>query len=48
VHLHGYDVEKPVGPQQPARYDLPATINGVFVIELEDAREQIGQLTVDP
>jgi len=48
VHLHGYDIEKPVGPQQPARYDVPATINGVFVIELEDAREQIASLTVNP
>ncbi len=48
VHLHGYDIEQPVGPQRPARYAVPATINGVFVIELEDAKVQIAQLTVEP
>ncbi len=40
VHLHGYDIEKPVG-RSSLPGTTPATINGVFVIELEDAREQI-------
>lgn len=48
VHLHGYDIEKPVGPGAPARYDVPATINGVFEIELEDSSVQLAKLTVEP
>ena len=48
VHLHGYDIEKPVGPGEPARYDVPATINGVFEVELEDSSVQLAKLTVEP
>jgi hypothetical protein len=48
VHLHGYDIEKDVGPGNPARYSVPATIPGVFVIEIEDTGVQIGKLTVEP
>ena len=48
VHLHGYDVEKRVTPNRPAGYSLPAKIDGVFVIELEDTGVQIGKLTVEP
>ena len=29
-------------------YDLPATLEGVFEAELEDRKEQIIQLTVEP
>jgi hypothetical protein len=48
VHLHGYDIEKEVGPGNPARYSVPATIPGVFEIEIEDTGVQIGKLTVEP
>ena len=48
VHLHGYDIEEPVGPGRPARFSVPATINGVFEIELEDSGGQLAQLTVEP
>ena len=48
VHLHGYDIEKPVGPGNPASYSVPATITGVFEIEIEDTGVQIGKLTVEP
>ena len=48
VHLHGYDIEKPVGPGAPASFDVPAGINGVFEIELEDSGVQIAELTVEP
>ena len=48
VHLHGYDVAKDVGPGAPARFAVPATINGVFEIELEKSAVQIAELTVEP
>lgn len=48
VHLHGYDIEKPVGPGQPARYAVPATITGVFEMELEDSGVQLAKVTVEP
>jgi hypothetical protein len=49
VHLHGYDIPKEV-PQGggTVTYDLPATLEGVFEAELEDRKEQIIQLTVEP
>lgn len=48
VHLHGYDVAKDVGPGAPARFVVPATINGVFEIELEKSAVPIAELTVEP
>lgn len=48
VHLHGYDVTRRLAPGAPARFDLPATIEGVFEAELEGAEEQVVSLTVRP
>lgn len=49
VHLHGYDVAKEVPKGGgTVTYDLPASIEGVFEAELEDRKEQIIQLTVNP
>jgi hypothetical protein len=49
VHLHGYDVMKeiPAGGGS-VTYDLPASIEGVFEAELEDRKEQIVEMTVNP
>ena len=49
VHLHGYDVAKEV-PEGggTVTYDLPADIEGEFEAELEDRREQIVALKVEP
>jgi hypothetical protein len=49
VHLHGYDIPKEI-PEGggTVTYDLPATIEGVFEAELEDRKEQIIELTVEP
>ena len=33
IHVHGYDIEKEVGPE-PVRVSFPATITGIFEIEL--------------
>lgn len=48
IHLHGYDIMKEVEAGGSASFDFPATIEGVFEAELEDRKEQILELTVNP
>jgi FtsP/CotA-like multicopper oxidase with cupredoxin domain len=53
IHLHGYDIEKPVEPGQPARFRFTADIEGIFELEshvAEDAGRNplVGKLTVEP
>jgi hypothetical protein len=48
VHVHGYDLMKDVAAGQTITMSFPASITGIFEIELEDRAEQIGQLRVDP
>ncbi len=48
VHLHGYDISKDVEPGDPASFDFPATIEGVFEAELEGRGVQILELRVNP
>ncbi len=47
VHLHGYDIEKEVGPGAPARFTFKADITGRFEVELHPST-QIAQLDVTP
>lgn len=46
VHLHGYDVSKPVRAGGTARLAFRATIPGRFEVELEERGVQIAELTV--
>jgi hypothetical protein len=53
IHLHGYDIEKPVEPGQPAQFNFIADIEGIFEIEshvAEDAGREplVAKLTVEP
>ncbi len=48
VHLHGYDVEKPVGPGNAAKFSVPATITGRFEVELHNTATPIAEVTVEP
>jgi hypothetical protein len=48
VHLHGYDVEKPVGPGKAASFSVPATITGRFEVELHGNATPIAEVTVEP
>jgi len=48
VHLHGYDIEKPVGPGKAAKFSVPATITGRFEVELHDTATPIAEVTVEP
>jgi hypothetical protein len=48
IHVHGYDFMKDVAAGGRARFNFPATISGSFEIELENRKEQIAALTVEP
>jgi hypothetical protein len=48
VHFHGYDVHKDVKAGGQVTFDVPATIEGRFVVELEDHKQQIAEVEVDP
>ena len=47
IHFHGYDVAKDVKAGGSVEYDVPATIPGVFEVEIEDTTTQIAEITVD-
>ena len=48
VHVHGYDIGKEVDAGGSVGFDFPATIEGVFEVELESRGEQILELRVNP
>ena len=48
IHVHGYDIMKDVEAGGSVSFDFPATLEGVFEAELEDEKEQIVELTVEP
>lgn len=48
VHLHGYDLSKPVAPGQTFELKFVAATAGRFEIELEKAGLTLGNLEVQP
>jgi hypothetical protein len=48
IHFHGYDVGEDVKAGGSVEFDVPATITGVFEVELEDRATQIAEITVNP
>jgi len=48
VHFHGYDVGKDVKAGGTVRFHMPATIDGVFEVELESRKTQIASVEVIP
>jgi hypothetical protein len=48
IHVHGYDFMKDVPAGGTVRFDFPAKIDGSFEIELENRKEQIASLKVEP
>jgi hypothetical protein len=48
VHVHGYDIMKDVKAGGSVSFDFPATIEGLFEAELENRKEQILELRVNP
>jgi FtsP/CotA-like multicopper oxidase with cupredoxin domain len=48
IHVHGYDLKKDVPKGGSVEFSFPATIEGVFEVELENAGVQIANLEVRP
>jgi len=48
IHLHGYDVEKEVEAGGQVEFKLTADIDGLFEAEIEDLREQIAEVRINP
>jgi hypothetical protein len=48
VHLHGYDLERPVAPGAPAILAFEARLAGRFELEAHHGGGQIAQLDVQP
>jgi hypothetical protein len=48
IHLHGYDVPMDVEAGGSVSFDVPATIEGVFEVEIEQTATQIAEITVNP
>jgi hypothetical protein len=46
VHFHGYDVHKDVAKGGTVRFQIPATITGKFIVELEDHKQTLANVTV--
>jgi hypothetical protein len=48
VHFHGYDVHKDVEAGGSVNFTMPATIDGEFIVELEDHKETLANVKVEP
>jgi hypothetical protein len=48
IHVHGYDIARDVEAGGSVTFDFPATIEGVFEAELEERKQPIAELTVNP
>jgi FtsP/CotA-like multicopper oxidase with cupredoxin domain len=48
AHFHGYDVEKELAPGRRVAFDVEATIEGRFEVELHHAGGQIARVDVLP
>jgi hypothetical protein len=48
IHFHGYDIPQDLDANGTTTFDVPATITGIFEVEIEDTATQIAQITVNP
>jgi hypothetical protein len=48
IHVHGYDLMKDVEKGGSVSFSFKGTIDGRFVVELEDHKQQIAELDVTP
>ncbi|MGH2954036.1 MAG: hypothetical protein ACRDK9_08455 [Solirubrobacterales bacterium] len=48
VHLHGYDVFMDIEAGGKVEFDVPATLDGLFEVELEDRVVPLAEITVNP
>ena len=48
IHFHGYDIGKDVKAGGSVHFNTPAKIDGRFEVELENHKEQIAEVEVEP
>jgi hypothetical protein len=48
VHFHGYDVHKDVTKGGSVHFKFPAKIDGKFIVELENHKQTLANVTVEP
>jgi hypothetical protein len=48
LHIHGYDLEREVEPDEAARLSFEADLTGRFEIEDHETEEELGTLVVEP
>jgi hypothetical protein len=48
VHFHGYNFHKDVAKGGSVRFDFPATIEGSFIVELENHKQTLANVKVEP
>lgn len=48
VHLHGYDVAKPIEAGGTVRFSIPAEVEGRFELEMEESAVPIARIEVLP
>ena len=48
IHLHGYDIAKDVEAGGQVSYKFAADIDGIFEVEIEDLKEPVAELRVNP
>lgn len=48
LHLHGYDIERPVGPDAPGRLGFEADAEGIYELELHGSGQQLASVRVEP
>jgi hypothetical protein len=48
VHFHGYDVHKDVAKGGSVHFRFPASIEGKFIVELENHKQTLANVTVAP
>ncbi|MDX6725399.1 MAG: hypothetical protein QOK49_204 [Baekduia sp.] len=48
VHFHGYDVHKDVTKGGSVHFRFPASIEGKFIVELEQHKQTLANVTVQP
>ena len=48
LHIHGYDIEKDIEPNEPTEIPFDATITGRFEIEDHNSNATLGELLVQP
>ena len=48
VHFHGYDVHKDVAKGGSVHFQFPASIEGKFIVELENHKQTLANVTVAP